>query len=448
MRVSEESAATEAWGDPLPHPLGASRRHSPPGDLGCAFGAGGSRVAVAFVCLAVAAGTRAAWAQPGPERAGPLSLVQALQAAEHHAPDLAVVEARLRAAAEAVPVAGLLANPRVTLGTTARSTRFSSSVFLALPLFGQRGAAIENAEAQRTTAVQEAAVTRGDVRLAVASAWVDLWLAEREAETAAETAARRQRLLAVAEEQLRAGSAPRLNVLRARAEARRSEAAAAASRRLVQTARARLAVWLGPAGTASLATRSSVPPPRAIPALAGLLARLEEHPVLRRALARESAARAAVAVEQRARWPLVGLEVGTGLFNRESPTHDAFVAVSFEVPLFHLRGPALAQARALRVAAQLEVERVRVELRAKLAAAHAALQAAVTRERAQQSEVLPAAQKAAVLALEGYEAGALDLTSVLAVEQSLTEARLATWRAVAERVRAEATLTHAVGGVW
>jgi cobalt-zinc-cadmium efflux system outer membrane protein len=298
-----------------------------------------------------------------------------------------------------------------------------------------------------------------DVRLATALAWVDLWQLERDAEAARETQQRRERLLATTQERLDTGTAPRLDVLRARAEATRARAEATAAVAAVAGAVAQLAVWLGPefTGVGQVSTAEMPTAPQSLPPLGDLLARLDRHPALLRAMAHLQAGTANVVLERRRRWPLVGLDVGAsfGTPLNQPPAlnmyttgsvQDLHAAVSVELPVFHVHGPLIARAQAMESQAQVELAAARVRLAAELARAYAAFQAANERARALNDEVLPAAQEAADLALESYRSGHLDIAGVLAAEQTLTDARNQAQHSIADRARALHTLEHAVGG--
>ena len=300
-------------------------------------------------------------------------------------------------------------------------------------------------------------VTRLDVRYAATLAWIDLWLAEAEAVLTAETAERAERLAGVTDERFASGAAPRLDVLRARAEALRLRAEADSATLAQLSASARLAVWIGHDAASLLRTIGAPGEMRALPALPILLARIDQHALMLAALTRTSAARASVALERRRRWPIIGFEVGANFFDPSLATGpaqptpgfaDAHVSLNFEVPLFNLHGPLIARAQAGVSQSSWEAESVRRRLASDITAAYAEVRAADARARVQRSAVFPAAQEAADLALEAYRAGRVDINGVLAAQQALADARRAANRAEADLSRAVATLTHAVGGPW
>jgi outer membrane protein TolC len=395
---------------------------------------------------AAGASSASATAEPRAAAAGApgRTLADAQRLAQLGAPDVVVSAARASTSSSEVGVAGMLANPRVTLGTATGGYLLSGSLFVSLPLFGQRAAAIDAAEAQARVAAAGIEVARLDARLAVTWAWVALWLVQAESLVARDNAARRARLLEAAQARFTEGAGPRLDVLRATTEARRARAEVAALDEQRGAAAAALAVLLG--GNETLAAEASGEPRGidAVPPLAEAEQLAGEHPVARRARIMLHAADAVVIRERRARWPMVGLQVGGSALNHYPPPSTAFsLALTLELPFFN--GALIDRAESGRDTAQTELSAVLLQLRARFAVARAEYLAATRRWDAQAHEVLPAAQEAADLSEEAYRSGGLDLTGTLGAEQALNDARLAALRATAERGRALATLEHAAG---
>ena len=411
---------------------------------------GAAIAAIVWIALSVPAGVNA-------QSAGSLTLSNATALADAQAPDRLVAAARVAVAHAEVGVAGMLTNPTVVLGGSLNTAHFYTSIAVPLPLFGQREAARTVAIALESAARHDLDVTRLDVRFAAAVAWIDLWLSEQEAVLTAETAERAERLASVTAERFDSGAAPRLDVLRARAEALRLRAEADSAALAQVSAAARLALWVGRDASLPLRTSGDPATPAHMPSLETLLAHLDHHALMLAARTRTSAAEASVALERRRRWPVVGFEVGTSFFDPSlvnSPTQpvpafaDAHLAVSFEVPMFNLHGPLIARAQAGVGQTSMEALSVRRRLIADVTAALAELRAAEARARVQRSAVLPAAQEAADLALEAYRAGRVDITGVIAAQQAFAEARRAAYRADADLARADAMLIHAAGGTW
>lgn len=378
-----------------------------------------------------------------------ISRPQAIAEAEQHAPEILVAVARASAATKDIDVARMLQNPKLQLGSAYQTAHFYTALTAQLPVFGQRSAAVNVAMAAVAAAQLEREVTRVDVRLAASLAWIDLWLVEREVEAAEQTDARRQRLLQATQERYQTGTAPRLDVLRAGVEVKRAHTEALALAQSTAASAARLALWMGrdPSQPRELiAADDGSGSEAALPPLARVLARLDNHPVVARGHAQQRAAGAAVALEKHLRWPLLGVEIGGNFWDPTLPGPDAHAALTFEVPMFHARGPLIARAVAAQGTAQLEAEVAQRRLAAEVAAAYAAAQAAATRAQAQRTELVPAAEEAADLANEAYRAGRLDLSATLAAEQALTDALLSAQRSQADWQRALAALEHTVGG--
>lgn len=374
-----------------------------------------------------------------------LTVGEAIQQAQASAPDVIVSTARAAASESEVNVAGILPAPRIAVGTTAGSARVFGTLFVALPIFGQRGIAMDAAEALAAAAHAGADVARLDARLAATVAWTDLWLAREEARVAQDIAARRERLVETARVRMAEGAGSRLDVVRLQTEAHRTRADADARRSDVDAARSRLCALLG-RDPLEVDIEAAGDPPlaKSVPAPSELHAMVDAHALSRRAKLGVRAADAAIAREKRSRWPLIGVQIGAALANRfPPPTNDYSATLAVDLPIFS--GPLVTRAEALRVEAQAGVDATVAALRGRLHAARASYLAADRRCRAAVEEVLPIAREASALAAEGYRSRGLDLTSTLAVEQSLADAELAAVRAQADRARAYAALEHAAG---
>ena len=385
-----------------------------------------------------------------------MGLDQARALANEHAPDALIAASRATVAFREVAVAGMLQNPIATFGSNLNTAHFYTVLNIPAPIFGQRGSAMDTARAFARAADDDVTAARLDVRYATTIAWIDLWLAEHEATSAGETADRNERLFHVVEERVAEGVAPRLDSLRIRAESLRTRADADAARQAVAVASARLAQWLGDAvrDIEQLHTQGSPPDIGSVPPLAALLAHVDQHPMMVAAQARTFAADANIALEVRRRLPVVGIEVGATFFdptlapapNAPAPAFsDAHIALSAELPMFHVHGPLVARARAAREQTNVDARAARVRIESDLRASYAQFQASSARTSTQWRQILPAMQEASDLALESYQAGRSDINGLLAAQQALADARISAWRLSADLARAVASVEHASG---
>jgi len=369
-------------------------------------------------------------------------MAEALSRAEIGAPDVVLSAARASTARTEVGVAGMLQNPRLTVGTTTASTAVFASLFVALPIFGQRGMAMGAADAQARVATAGVELARLDARLAVSWAWVALWQAEAELAIQRDNAQRRDRILETAKIRYTEGAAPRLEILRVQTEARRAHGEVAAQEELQISAAARLGALIPPGG--ELPSAEGEPRTATAPTENELDGSLTDHPLLRRARALLHAADAVVARERRERWPILGLQIGGGFLDRNPPPQNDFsFALSADVPVFN--GALVHRALSTRDTARVELGVIQLQQRARAVAARAEYLAAQRRRGALVESVLPSAIEVAELSAEAYRAGGLDLTGTLAAEQALSDARLASVRATADESRALAVLEHAAG---
>lgn len=386
--------------------------------------------------------SRDAFARGRDETAEPVSLVEAQRRAQAMAPDVVLAVARADLTRADVDVAGILPSPRLNVGTTTSAAVLTGSLSMFFPLFGQRGKAMDAAEAQVRVAEAGTDVTRLDARLAVTLAWLDLWQLQEESRIANDNADRHDRILDMAKQRFSEGAAPRLEVLRAETDARRTRAEVSALEAQVTAASSRLAVLLGSSDLPKIQGDPRLV--ETVPDLAQLDAMANEHPLLVRARLSRSAADAAIARERRTRVPLVGAQIGGSFFERyPPPSNDVSFQLMVDLPIFN--GALTDRAIRARQTAQVELQTMTLQLQSRIASARSDYVASVRRQDAQIHQVLPTARETADLSQEAYRSGGLDLTSALATEQALSDARLAAVRSTADRARALGALEHATG---
>jgi outer membrane protein TolC len=395
-----------------------------------------------LLCVSIAAQARALLPSA-------LSYEQAVREATDKAPDVLIAMSHARAAHDGGPAPFGTPNPRLTVGTTQDGARETVSFYAFLPFFGRRQAAVATSEALAKVADVNIAVARLDARLAVALAWIDLWLAEQTAQLADLSRARRDRLLEIATERFHAGSAPRLDEIRARADALRQRAEVDALVPLQRAAGARLAFLLGrdvQKQDSELTTVGSLPKVDGMTALEVLLPKLQGHPAFLTAQASAVAEGVAVKTQRRQLWPFLGVQAGAALNERGksgSSANDLNAAVLIEVPVYGV--PQLKHARASQRAALDNMNIVMRRLSIGVVETHAQLEAASRRARAAVEEVVPSAEEMSQLAFEAYHEGSIDMTAAITTEQAYFDAQLAALQAQAECARASARLRHATG---
>ena len=191
-------------------------------------------------------GTRDGRAQQAEEnRRRAVTFAEARATAEAHAPEVTLSERRDDIARTQADVAGALANPTVTLLAARQTARLGVGVSVPLPVFGQRATAVDAARSDAVAASLDVEAIRREARFAATLAWLDLWEAQARARLFDEAAADAARLATIADEKFRAGSVPRVDVLRTAADRARARADAASAAAAVPAAAARLALATG-----------------------------------------------------------------------------------------------------------------------------------------------------------------------------------------------------------
>lgn len=386
-------------------------------------------------------------------RAEPLTRERAVEIALERSPELAGVAAEAAAARARLSGAEALlqSNPEVSAGAGPRkngsvhSTDLELAVTQRVELFGQRGARIDAARAERDAALQRVAMRRVALAAEVRSAFARVLAADRLVALAREDVTVARDAVRAVERRFELGGTTQLEVNAARAEAGRAGRAVAVATRRAASARAELRTLLAlDAGTAlDLAGE--------LPRTAGA-GPLDVDALARRAVG----ARADVAA---ARTELGGAEAERRLAARESLPSPAIGArysreegadivlgtLTFDLPLFNRNqaGRGVASARIGRAQAELAASerRVREDVVLAVARVETATEAALGFE----GEALAGAEANVSLATRAYEAGKIGIAELLLIRRSAVEARRDHLEALQELAEAEAELARAIG---
>jgi cobalt-zinc-cadmium efflux system outer membrane protein len=363
-----------------------------------------------------------------------LSFDQALARALERSPAMTAARGSREVAAAQLRQARTWQNPTLEIetenvlgeGEFADSGAAETTVTLSqpLPLGNGRQAAIRGARAGEAGAEAQSELARRELRRDVAIAYADAVAADRLAAIERERARIGAETRAAVEQRFAAGLESGLQRARVavetsslQASARRAAAEAVARRRALaalwrdETVVERLdGAWFD-AATASGEFEG-----------AGNAA---GHPRLRSADQAVVRASAALEAARAQRFNGLAARVGTRRFAREpGDGNQAFViALTMPLPLWNRNTDDVTAARVALGAAEIEAERARRGLAGELADARAELEAADMEARALLESGLPAAESAAGLARQGYDAGRLSLLERLDAERSWSDVR-------------------------
>lgn len=368
--------------------------------------------------------------------------------AEHASPDVEIAQKKLDLSAAEVGVAGTWSNPSLNIQTARYTARLGTSISVPLPVFGQSSKASDAADAERIVAGWAVGVATIDARWGASMAWIDLWEAEATARLVLDSERDAETILAVAQERSDAGSGPLVDVVRARADRARAKAEAISAASAIRSASARLSPWLGATDAMDIATRGTPSYPATLPGLPQLEGALDDHAIAHRDRADVDAAIAHLAHERRQRWPIVNAQLGVDAFDPGLDGPDVIGGVSFEVPLFNLRGAAIARQEAQIAVTEASSRADRRRLRSALRDAYRKAEGESARVRVLESELVPAIVEARAMTEEAYRAGRVDMLRLLDAQKALIDARRAALDASASFYRATADLERALGQRW
>ncbi len=415
-----------------------------------------------YAQMRTAAGTGPAVASPAPPAAAAtgtavLTFDQALARALERSPAMLAARGSREVAAAQLRQARAWENPTLEIeaenvlgqGEYADFDAAETTIAFSqpLPVGGSRGAAIRGARAGQAGAEADAELARRELRRDVAVAYADAVAADRLASIERERARIGAETRAAVEKRFAAGLESALQRARVEVEtgslqasARRAAAEALARRRALaalwrdETVAERLDdTWFDAAGGDEAHPAGG--------AAADTTGDAAGHPRLRSA--EQVVIRAAAALQEARAQRFTGLEarVGTRRFAGEPGDADqAFViGLAMPLPLWNRNEAGIVAARVALGAAEVDAERARRELVGARADASAELDAANLEARALRESGVPAAESAAGLARQGYDAGRLSLLERLDAERSLSDVRerLEVARRQVQRARAE-----------
>lgn len=387
-------------------------------------------------------------------RAEPLTSERAVELALERSPELAAVTADAAVARARLSGAEALfqGNPEVSAGAgprrngSSRSTDLEVSIAQRVEVFGQRGARIEAALAERDAAMQRVAARRVALAAEVRSAFARVLAADRLVALAREDVAVARDAVRAAERRFELGGSTQLEVNAARAEGGRAARAVATATRRAAAARSELRVPLAMDAATPLELDGDLPRPTGARPLVDVEALARKALVGRAdlAAARRELAAAEAELTVAARESLPSPAVGAR-YSREEGADILLGTLTFELPVFNRNqaGRGVASARVVRARTELAaLERL---VRGDVALSVARVEQAMEAAGAFEGDALAGAEANVSLASRAYEAGKIGIAELLLIRRSAVEARREHLEALQEIAEAEADLARAVG---
>ena len=177
---------------------------------------------------------------------------------------------------------------------------------------------------------------------------------------------------------------------------------------------------------------------------------LRHHPSLRRVELGVRAADARVRLEDREAWPEPSLGVAYGREDGSGPpAHVWLGTLSMPIPLWERNQGGRARARAAREVARAEEDSIHATLRARLASAAGAVDAAAARVAIYGEDILPAFEQNLQLIMRAYELGELEIHEVSQIRERVLDTEEQALDALGDYYRAAAELEALLGtDIW
>ena len=373
-----------------------------------------------------------------------MTLAEALGRAES-SPDVIIARSAQAAAESAIAVVRVPRPPTFTASTHSVTARLGLSLAVPLRWGGQRGTAVDVARAERDAAVADSSAAVDRAREAVTVAWLRLEADEELELLARARVDRLERTASAVRDLFDAGRVPRVDVVRAAAEAASARAdvfTASAERRAASAA---LAFLIGFPPQTEIRASGERPAPAPLPELPALLAKASSSAELRAADARGRAAAGRVQRAKREGLPALTLEGGADIDDPTQEGTDKHLSLGLTIPVGSRAAVLVSSAEAERAAA----DRARLVRSVEVEVVTTWNRAEASRQRLEvlDGSTIPAAREAAELSRIAYQEGRLDLLRLLESERTLADIRanrIETWVLWGSQ---RASLERLVGGV-
>ena len=364
-----------------------------------------------------------------PEVAGAVTLPQLLAFAEAHAPSLRVAASEAdRGDAEVRGADALIEhNPELAVSAGGRTiagvTRFEieASIEQRIEIGGERGRRIEAAERMRDAHRAELDVARWELHALVHALFYKLRVREEQLAAVGKIESFTKSVRAIIDRRVEAGEDPPLETVVAKAELAKASQIVIAARQAHQATALRLAEIVGWPIDVPLKVKADLRQPGTLPDRAALTqAALDSHPSKRWLMLEVRAAEARVDREAAEGWPEPAIGFSYGREAEAGATAHVWLAtVRVPIPLFERN-----QAGRAKAGADLEVARAKEsafepQLRARIAAAVARVDAAAARANLYGSDILPAFEGNLNKLERAFELGEIDVLQLAQIQQRI-----------------------------
>lgn len=381
------------------------------------------------------------------ERAGELTLQEALTLSDRYSPVLKAASLEIDATNAAAVQASVYPNPVLSteLEDTRKSTR-KTTVLVGIPLevSGQRGARMSAAASGRTVASAELANARAEVHGNVIQTFFEVVIAQERWTIAQATYELAAKASDVAGKRVAAGKVSPVEETRAQVAQANSALEITDAKSELSAARYALAATWGnsePIFSKALATLSDVP---SRPEWSVLEAKLAKSPQLGVASAEVTRREALAALEQSRSHVIPTLNFGTKR-DQELGRTELVIGLSIPLPLFDRNQGNIGEALSRTEKARTTMDATRVRLSTELHRAFTRLNAARESLQSLNSTILPGAERAYKAATRGFEAGKFSFLEVLDAQRTFFQARAQYLTVLANAYAAAAAIDRIVG---
>ena len=421
-----------------------------------------NKAAVALLCLAIAFVTAPVHSQSAHGEDAVLAAL--IKEALKNNPRIEAATQRALAAEKAIPQAGALPDPQLTLGLMnlpVNSFAFDQepmtgklvSLMQMFPFPGKLSLASDMAEYESSAVMYQQDEVRSQVIQMVKKAYYDLYAIDRAGETVDKNRALMEQLVQVAEAKYATGSGLQQDVLRAQVELSKLEDDLVMWEQKRRAGISRMNALLNrPPGSPFEVTIQGLalpegPPPQFSPnEVEG------RRPLLKAWAEKMKKAQAAVDLARRDYWP--NFSLGASYSQRDNLAngmimHDFFsVAVSLNIPLFFKskQGAKVAEKELIRASVAAEYNNVKAGILAEIESLKADLERNRKRVELYQGGILLQAQQSLESALAGYQVGKVDFLTLISNWMMVENYELQFFFALADYHKALAGYELAVGG--
>ncbi|WP_306409261.1 TolC family protein [Herbaspirillum sp. RV1423] len=361
--------------------------------------------------------------------------------------ELSAARLEIEAVEATIIQAGARPNPEISalMEDTRKSTRTTTyQLNQPIELGGKRSARIEAAQRAHDIAVLEFSVKRAEIRSGVTAAYFETLIAQERLRLAEDLLKLTERSTAMTARRVSAGKISPVEETKARVADASARLALGQASSDLTLARKRLTAYWGDFGSTLTPAVGNVETMPALPAITGLIDRVNDGPAIKLARLEVERRRALAKIESAKRIPDLTVSLGSKR-DEEARRNMWVVGVSIPIPVFDSNKGNELEAIKRVDKARDEQAATEIRIQGEAAQSYERMRNAVQEVDALRRDIIPGAESAYGAAAKGFELGKFSFLEVLDAQRTYFQAKSQYWQALSNVHQASAELDRLAG---